>query len=142
MKNWIIILLLFALPLGTYAYLDAKSQNAKTCSVEALNKMQDEMANSKVKIIKFSSPMCSECKKMAQELNKAMESLKDSVILEEINISETTGKNAKYNKSAIKKYNVTLVPTVVFIDKEGNAIQKKEGLLKSDEIIEIVNGIE
>ena len=42
---------------------------------------------------------------------------------------------------AIKKYNVSLVPTIVFLDKEGNTIKKREGLVKSDEIIEILDGI-
>lgn len=137
MKNWIIILLIFIMPLGLYAYLDAKAQNAKVCAIVG----NEEVKNPKAKIVKFSSPMCSECKEMTIELDKAMKNYKDSVIVEEINVVENVGKGIKYNKAAIKKYNVSLVPTIVFLDKQGNTIKKREGLVKSDEIIEILNGI-
>ena len=137
MKNWIIILLIFAMPLGLYAYLEAKAENAKVCAVVG----NSEIKNPKAKIVKFSSPMCSECKEMAIELDKAMENYKNSVIVEEINVVENVGKGVKYNKAAIKKYNVSLVPTTVFLDKEGNTVKKREGVIKADEIIEILDGI-
>lgn len=137
MKNWIIISLLFILPLGLYAYLDAKAQNEALCKVEG----NSAVMNPKVKIIKFSSPMCSECKEAAQEMDKALKDYKDSVIVEEINVVENVGKGVNYNKNAIKKFKVSLVPTLVFIDKEGNVIKKYEGAMKSDEIIEVLDGI-
>lgn len=137
MKNWIIILLIFALPLGMYAYLDAKAQSAKVCAVVG----NETVKNPKAKIVKFSSPMCSECKEMTIELDKAMKNYKDSVLIEEINVVENVGAGVNYNKAAIKKYKVSLVPTIVFLDKKGNTVKKREGLVKSDEIIEILDGI-
>ena len=137
MKNWIIVLLIFVLPLATYAYLDTKAQSDLVCKVVG----NSEVKNPKAKIIKFSSPMCSECKEMTHELDKAMENYKDSVIVEEINVVENVGKGVKYNKAAIKKYNVSLVPTIVFLDKQGNTIKRNAGLMKSEEIIEILDGI-
>ena len=137
MKNWIIILLIFAMPLGFYAYLEAKAEQDKVCTVVG----NSEVKNPKAKIVKFSSPMCSECKEMNVELDKAMKDYKNSVIIEEINVVENVGKGVKYNKAAIKKYNVSLVPTIVFLDKQGNTIKKREGIVKSDEIVEILDGI-
>ena len=137
MKNWIIILLIFAMPLSLYAYLEAQAEQAKICAVVG----NDTIKNPKAKIVKFSSPMCSECKEMNIELDKAMKDYKNSVIIEEINVVENVGKGVKYNKAAIKKYNVSLVPTIVFLDKQGNTIKKREGLVKSDEIVEILDGI-
>ena len=137
MKNWIIILLIFIMPIGLYAYLEAKAESAKVCAVVG----NEEVKNPKAKIVKFSSPMCSECKEMAIELDKAMKNYKDSVVVEEINVVENVGKGIKYNKAAIKKYNVSLVPTIIFLDKQGNTIKKREGLVKSEEIIEILDGI-
>lgn len=137
MKNWIVVLLIFIMPLGLYAYLDAKAQNGKMCTVE-----QEKLAMaSKARIIKFSSPMCSECKETAVEMEKAMKDYKDSVIVEEINVIENVGKGNNYNKDAIKKYKVTLVPTLVFLDKQGNVVKRQEGLMKSEEIIEVLDGI-
>lgn len=137
MKNWIVILLIFVLPLGLYAYFDAKAQNDKMCKVIG----NELVKNPKAKIMKFSSPMCSECKDVAIEMDKAMKDYKDSVIVEEINVIENTGKEVEYNKAAIKKFKVTLVPTLVFLNKEGKQIYKQEGLMTSDEIIGVLDGI-
>lgn len=138
MRNWIIVLLIFIMPLGLYAYLDGKAQAAKMCTVE-----QEKLAaaqSSKAKIIKFSSPMCSECKEAAIEMDKALKNRTD-VVVEEINVIESTGKDVKYNKDAIKKYKVTLVPTLVFLDKQGNVAKKHQGAMKSDEITQTLDGI-
>jgi len=138
MKNWIVILLIFILPLGLYAYFDAKAQSDKMCRVVG----NAQVANPKAKIMKFSSPMCSECKEIEHEMDIAMENYKNSVIIEEINVIENTGKEVNYNKSAIKKFKVTLVPTLVFLNKEGKQVYKKEGMMTSDEIIAVLDGIE
>lgn len=137
MKNWIIVLLIFILPLGLYAYLDAKAQSDMMCKVEG----KKEIANAKIKIIKFSSPMCSECKEAALELEKALKDYPKSVVVEEINVVENTGSGVEYNKNAIKKYKVTLVPTLVFLDKEGNTHKRYEGAMKADEIVKTLDGI-
>ncbi len=137
MKNWIIVALIFVIPLTTYAFLDMRAQNAAMCKVEG----NDKVKNPKAKIIKFSSPMCSECKEAETELNKAMENYKDSVIIEEINVVENVGKGVNYNKNAIKKFNVKLVPTIVFLNKSGDTVKVREGAMKADEIIEVLDGI-
>ena len=137
MKNWIIVLLIFVLPLGLYAYLDAKAQNAIMCKAKSAT----ETPVSKAKIVKFSSPMCSECKEASEEITKAMKNYKNEVLVEEINVVENVGKGSDYNKSMIKKYKVTLVPTLVFLDKNGNVIKRYEGAMKSDEIVEILDGM-
>ena len=120
-----------------YAYLDAKAQSDKVCRVMG----SELIKNPKAKIIKFSSPMCSECKDMEVELNKAMENYKDTVLVEEINVIDRDKKQAAYNKVAIKKFNVTLVPTIVILDREGKVIKRNEGLMKYNEIIDVLAGI-
>ena len=136
MKNWIIVLLIFIMPLALYAYFDAKAQNEMMCSVES-----KENSLPKAKIIKFSSPMCSECKEATKEINKALKTYKDNIIVEEINVAENVGKGLEYNKAAIKKFQISLVPTMIFIDKTGKIIKKQEGMMKSDEIKEVLDGI-
>lgn len=137
MKNWIIVLLIFIMPLSLYAYLDAKAQSDKMCSVEG----KKEINNARAKIIKFSSPMCSECAQAAKEMDKALKNYPQSVVVEEINVIENAGKGVEYNKKAIKKYKVTLVPTLVFIDKEGNVHKRYEGAMKAEEIVKTLDGI-
>lgn len=137
MKNWIIVLLIFILPLGLYAFFDAKAQSDLMCKVEGNN----EIKNPKIKIIKFSSPMCAECAEAKIELEKALKDTKNAVIVEEINVVENVGKGIDYNKAAIKKFKVTLVPTLVFVNKDGEVIKKHEGAMKSADIVEVLDNI-
>jgi len=136
MKNWIIVLLIFIMPLGVYAYLDIKTQNNALCKIEG-----NLQTIPKAKILKFSSPMCSECQETTVEMKKAMKNYKDSILVEEINVLENNAKGDNPTKKAIKKYKISLVPTLVFLDKEGKVVKKQEGLMKSEEIIEVLNEI-
>ncbi len=134
MKNWIIVLLIFVLPLGLYAYLDNKA-TADSCNVTG-----NALSIPKAKLIKFSSPMCSECQEVTVEIKKAMENYKDSVIIEEYNVLDNYNKGGNTTKDMIKKYKVSLVPTLIFMDKEGKTI-KKEGMIASEEIAKILDEI-
>ena len=136
MKNWIIVLLIFIIPLGLYTYFDVQAQNIEACKIAG--NLQE---TPKAKILKFSSPMCSECQEIAVEMKKAMKDYKDSIIVEEINVLENNSKGQNETKSAIKKYKITLVPTLVFINKEGKIVKKQEGMIKAQEITAILDGI-
>ncbi len=123
MKNWIIVLLIFAIPLGLYAYLESNALDARA-------KEEVSVQNGKAKVIKFYSPMCSDCKKVSKEMVGIVEDYKDAVTFEEINVSEQTDKN----KALIKKYKITLVPTLIFETKDGKTFKKVEGFIEDDEI--------
>ena len=124
MKNWIIVLLVFAIPLGLYAYLESNSQSTVAKEEVSMNNTQ------KPRVIKFYSPMCSDCKKISNEMVGVVEDYKDAVTFEEINVSEQTDKN----KALIKKYKITLVPTLVFFSIFGKTFKKVEGFIEDDEI--------
>ena len=76
-----------------------------------------------------------------KDIQKAMKNYKDSVIVEEINVVEQDKKAKKYSKAAIKEFDITLVPALVFINKEGKTIKKHQSLMKANEIIEVLDGI-
>ena len=135
MKNWIVVLLIFIMPLGLYAYLDNKAC-ADSCKVVGA---ASDIA--KAKVIKFSSPMCSECIEVSTEVKKALKDYQDSIVVEEYNVLENNQKGKNLTKDMIKKYKISLVPTLVFVDKEGKIIKKREGIIKSDEIIAILEDI-
>ncbi len=124
MKNWIIVLLVFAIPLGLYAYLESNSQSTVAKEEVTTN------LSGKPRVIKFYSPMCSDCKKVSEEMTGIVEDYKDAVTFEEINVSEQTDKN----KALIKKYKITLVPTLVFESVDGKTVNKVEGFIENDEI--------
>ena len=135
MKNWIIVLLIFIMPLGLYAYLDNKA-SADACKVTG-----GASTVAKAKIIKFSSPMCSECQEVAVEIKKAMKDYQGSVIIEEYNVLDNYDKGKNSTKDMIKQYKISLVPTLVFVNKEGKIIKKQEGMIKAKEITNLLDEI-
>ncbi len=135
MKNWIIVLLIFIMPLSLYVYLDNRAQ-ANACKT-----IGSETKAPSAKIIKFSSPMCSECQDVAVEIKKAMKDNNNSVIIEEYNVLDSYAKGKNITKDMIKKHKVSLVPTLVFVDKEGKVIKKHTGMIKSNEITAILDEI-
>ena len=126
------------MPLGVYAYLDTKAQNDALCKVEGAKKNETPRA----KLLKFTSPMCSECKEVSEEMQKAMKNYNGSVLVEEINVIDNGGKGTDYTKSQIKKYKINLVPTLVFVDKNGSVIHKQEGTISHDEILDLLKELE
>ena len=111
-KNLVIILAIFILPICFYYYLD-KSQ-----SVSA-NKINSQMPS----IIKFTSPMCSECKSMEKVVNQVYPKYANKIILVEVPVQN----NDKVTQDLIKEHHVTLVPTFVFKTKNGQIIKRVEG---------------
>jgi len=118
MKNKIIILAIFIVPLLLFAALNnfSKENAAGAAATQALNKG---------KLIKFSSPMCSECKKVKETIQNVLPEYNDLILIEDINVSDNTPKS----QDMIETYKVSVVPTVIFIDKTGNIVNKIEGLV-------------
>ncbi|MBR1618218.1 thioredoxin family protein [bacterium] len=129
MKNWIVILAIFLIPLGLYGFLDTKGQ----CSIK--EEQAQAMNSQNPKIIKFSSPMCSECVKTSAEMKKAVEEFSGNVVVEEMDVLKVSA------KEAVKKYKISLVPTLIFLDKQGNIVKKQEGYMSSAEIVKVLDGI-
>ncbi len=114
-KNLIIISLIFALPLIAYAVLSGTKVESAT----------QEHFSGKPQIIKFSSKLCSDCKKMKGVFETVMPQYSGTVEVIEYDIE----KNDKNINNAIDTYNVNLVPTVVYIDKNGKVVRKTEGYI-------------
>ncbi|RAI12465.1 MAG: hypothetical protein DKM23_02880 [Candidatus Melainabacteria bacterium] len=112
-KNLIIISLIFALPLIAYAVLSGTKVESAT----------QEHVSGKPQIIKFSSKLCSDCKKMKGVFETVMPQYSGTVEVIEYDIE----KNDKNINNAIDTYNVNLVPTVIYIDKNGKVVRKTEG---------------
>lgn len=144
MKNWIIVLLIFTVPLAVFAWLETNSGKsvaketvtsetvAKNDVVEgtSLAKHTNPVTTAKPRVLKFSSPMCSDCKKVQTELVGVIPDYKDAVTFEEINVTDGT----KASAAMVKDYKVTVVPTLIFVSKDGQIIHREEGFLTESEI--------
>lgn len=112
-KNLIIISLIFVLPLVAYAVLSGTKAESAT----------KEHVSGMPQIIKFSSKLCSDCKKMRGVFEDVMPKYSSSIEVIEYDIE----KNDKNIDNAINQYKVNLVPTVIYIDKNGKVVRKTEG---------------
>lgn len=104
----------------------------------SFNKDATVLANTNLpQIIKFSSSMCLECKEVEKIFNEIMPKYKDKVSYTAIVVDSRKDMNNKL----IKKFNVTLVPTVVMLDSNGNECKRFEGAAQKEEYIEVIEGL-
>ncbi len=130
MKNIITMVLILILPVSIYLIMSKNSEN-----FSAIAKVNDNPT-----LITFTSNMCADCKKLKAVLNEVQPTYEDKI--------NFIGYNAlakdRNIQNAIKKYQVTLVPTMIFLDRSGNQINKIEGFIPKEELIneleEAING--
>lgn len=120
MKNLFIILAILILPVVAYIVLDAGRDKDIISTAQALNKPS---------VIIFTSTMCSDCQKMKKVIAVVEPSYKDKIEFIKINASDSD----KSVQELVKKHNVYLVPTMVFIDKKGNQKYRKEGSMPKED---------
>ena len=116
-KNMLIVLLIFIVPLVAYFTL-SKANNSNVSIAEP----------NRPKLIKFTSDMCGECKRVEPVVNNVMTKYQDSVQYIVIPVQVRN----KYNVDMMTKYNVTLVPTIIILDKNQKIIQRIEGYVAYD----------
>ena len=113
-RSIIIILLIFLVPVMAYWGLTKDKSIAILPSV----------AYAGPEIIKFSSPMCYECQELEKIFNEVYPGYANKVSLRKVDVTN------KKNKDLIKKYDVKLVPTCIFTNKDGNIIRRTEGIIQ------------
>jgi len=118
--NIILLLVIFIVPVLIYSYIKSP-QNQTSNTAEAVTK--------KPVVIDFYSTMCYECKKLDKVMKTIEPSYKNRIIFKKLN----AGSNDPAVQSLVKKYNVNVVPTMVFQDKNGNLVKRTEGCITKEE---------
>lgn len=131
MKNLFIILLILILPIVAYVVLDSGRNKNIISTAEAVNKPV---------VMIFTSTMCSDCQKMKKVIAVFEPNYSDKIEFIKVNAAS----NEKQVQDLIKKYNVYLVPTIIFIDKNGKQTKKQEGSMTGpmfeNELKVLING--
>ena len=126
-KNLIIISLIFAIPLMAYWMLNASSSTtAKT--VQA----------GKPEVVKFTSAMCLDCQTMNKVFKEIFPKYQDKITLTEIQVQDQNS----FNQEQIKKYNVTLVPTIILKNSQGQQVKRLEGAISKEQMDNYLKGLE
>lgn len=116
--NNIWILVIFLLPLAVYSVLDFR-HNAANVSVAG---------SVKPRMVMITSTMCGECVKMKKILDKVQPSYQGEVAFERYDANQPGA------QPYVEKYNITLVPTMMFFKKDGKLYKKIEGSIPQSEL--------
>ena len=125
-KNIIIISLVFAIPI--LAYMALTASNSTTAKPVETGKPQ---------VIKFTSEMCLDCQTMNKIFKEIFPKYNNKIVLTEIQVQD---KNS-FNKDQIQKYNVTLVPTIILLNSQGEQIKRIEGAVSKEEMDKCLQGL-
>ncbi|OGH96930.1 MAG: hypothetical protein A2039_01030 [Candidatus Melainabacteria bacterium GWA2_34_9] len=128
-SSLLVILLVFALPILLYYAI--KGPNKESFSAAALAE-----AN-KPKVLHFSQAMCSECKKLEGYYGQIKQKYQGKVVFIHIDVADGTPQT----QSLMQKYNVKVVPTLVFINKNGQVVKVTEGAIPQEEIERYLDSI-
>ncbi len=148
MKNWVIILIIFVVPLGLYGFLSARTEDkAEAGMVDFLNPIQIKMAvdeNKKEaslpKLYSFHTPLCGECKEQEKELRGLENEFEGQIFFKTVEVSGLEGKKREV-KNLIKRYNIQVTPTIVITKANGDVIKKYDHTVKRAELEKILNDV-
>ena len=127
-KNFIIVLLVLIIPLVAFGVLSKSSTTTAKTSVSSSNIPTSDLAVGKPQILKFTSTMCLDCQTMNKLMKEVYPKYQDKIVLTEISVQD--GK--AFTNEQIKKYNITLVPTMIMIDSNNNQVRRVEGAVEKE----------
>lgn len=123
-KNVSIVTLIFVVPLVAYFILSHPHASLAV-----------KMEGPKPQIIKFTSLMCLDCKKLNKVLKEVYPKYSSKIALTEVQVQDESAST----KKMIQKYNVTLVPTLVTINSKGQTVKKVEGFIDKPQLEKMMN---
>lgn len=129
-NSFFIIFSVIAIPLILYfAFKPSSSDNSANLA---------QAIGSKPVVLDFSSEMCLECKEFSQILQPEEKKYSNKIFFKNIIINS----DDKETKELLKKYNVKVVPTLVFIDKQGKVVRTTEGSIPKSTLENYLNQLE
>jgi thioredoxin-like negative regulator of GroEL len=126
-KSLFIMLAILIVPI--IIYYTVNSRSTENSSVNAA------VACNKPTVIDFSSTMCMECKALAKNLDPLIPQYQDKINFQKVIVNS----GSALNDSLMKKYNVNVVPTLVFLDKNGKIVRRTEGSMPQSQLKEYLD---
>jgi thioredoxin 1 len=124
----IAILAIFIIPLAIYYFMHNASQMSSTAEASA----------NMPKVLQFSSAMCHDCKKLETEIAPLRQEYRNKVVFQKIDVASSSPST----QQLIQSYNVTVVPTLVFMDRNGNTRERTEGSIPQSQLRSYLNEIQ
>lgn len=127
-RSIITILLIFIIPVALYYFFKMPTESNVSIANPAVNMP---------KVLQFTSTMCYDCKRLEREIAPLRSEYKGKIIFQKFN---TSSRSAQMNR-LIDQYNVNVVPTLVFLDKNGRFVRKTEGYISGNQLRSYLNEI-
>ena len=121
-----VMTLILVLPMAFYAIFKAPQDSAALAA-----------SSGKPTVIEFSSPLCSECQKLKKVLDVVEPKYSHKIIFNKINAARMDRNTMK----AVEQYQVNVVPTTIFLDKNGNMVGRAEGAVAQEDLCEYLDNL-
>ena len=118
----VVIILAFVLPVVLYMAMKSPQESMSGAAVAE--------AAGKPKVLWFSQLMCSECKKLKGIMQPIEPEYKDRVVFVHIDVAD----GRQETSALMRQYGVNVVPTLVFIKKDGTVLKVTEGALPAGQL--------
>lgn len=116
----IVMTLILVLPIALYAIFKTPQDSVVFA------------ATGKPTVVEFTSPLCGECQKLTKVLDVVRPKYSSKITFTKVNTARMDRKAMK----EIDRYGIQVVPTLIFLDKDGNIISKTEGSMPQETLCE------
>lgn len=129
-SSLLIILAVFIIPMALYYFFKTPSEDDFSSA---------KAVAGKATVLEFSSPMCYDCKRIEKEIAplRTSPAYKNKIVFQKVNVND----QSPYVQQQIATYKIDVVPTLVFLNKNGAIKCKTEGYLTQKEIMENLDRI-
>lgn len=126
--NVLLIVAIFVVPIVLYSVLHSQ-RNEHTTSIASIE--------NKPVVIDFYSPMCYACTKLSGVMHEVEQEYSERIIFKKLNVASMD----QTIQQLAKKYNVMVVPTLIFLNKDGSVNKRTEGLMSKPELEDNLNSL-
>ena len=135
-KNIVIIALVFIVPLLAFWILSSSNPTTAKTNVEVPS-TEEVIVTGKQQVLKFTSTMCLDCQTMNKLFKEVFPKYSNDIVLTEISVQDGTA----FTNDQIKKYNITLVPTMIFLDSNNKEVRRVEGAIDKEVLEGYLEGL-
>lgn len=129
MKKWtkiIIIVILVLSVSGVWQLKRYSERNTSSYTTEKENKIDIEQKNMPM-LLELSSETCPPCRQMVPILEEVKKLYEGKASVKIVDVYE--------NPKLADKYGISVIPTQIFLDKDGKEVYRHEGLFSKEEIV-------
>ena len=120
-----IIIILILSVVGIWGYKTYVIKKAPTKTIETTEKIE----KGKPMLVDLGSTTCIPCKQMVPVLDEVKKMYEGKAVVKIIDVND--------NPEETDKYGIRVIPTQIFLDKDGNEVFRHEGFFQKEDIVKV-----